>query len=103
VDDEKLYEVLGLPPGCSTTKITRAYRRLARRLHPDVTGDPGAAERFAALTQAYQRLVSGAQSATPRSAPVRVRRGGPAGRPVLFAGPVHIAPLPQRRPGGEDG
>lgn len=51
-----LYRVLGLDPGASSAEITRAYRRLARRHHPDVDTTPGAAQRFAEITRAYRVL-----------------------------------------------
>src|SRR5881628_1204987 len=50
------YGVLGLSPGASDTEIKRAYRRLARDLHPDVNPDPGAKERFQEVTRAYEAL-----------------------------------------------
>jgi molecular chaperone DnaJ len=50
------YGVLGLAPGASDSDIKKAYRRLARDLHPDVNPDPGAKERFQQVSQAYQAL-----------------------------------------------
>ncbi|MCV2489733.1 molecular chaperone DnaJ [Geodermatophilus sp. YIM 151500] len=50
------YGVLGLAPGASDGEIKRAYRRLARDLHPDVNPDPGAKERFQEVSRAYQAL-----------------------------------------------
>jgi molecular chaperone DnaJ len=50
------YGVLGLAPGSSDTDIKRAYRRLARDLHPDVNPDPGAKERFQEVSRAYEVL-----------------------------------------------
>ena len=42
-----LYVILGLPHGASDTEIKRAYRRLARRYHPDINpGDRMAEARF---------------------------------------------------------
>ena len=53
-----LYVVLGLPPGASETDIKRAYRRLARRFHPDINpGDRTAAERFREIVEAYETLI----------------------------------------------
>ena len=40
------YGVLGIARGASDSDIKRAYRKLARDLHPDVNPDPGAKERF---------------------------------------------------------
>ncbi|GAB3364221.1 molecular chaperone DnaJ [Modestobacter lapidis] len=50
------YGVLGLAPGSSDNDIKRAYRRLARDLHPDVNPDPGAKERFQEVSRAYEVL-----------------------------------------------
>jgi molecular chaperone DnaJ len=50
------YGVLGLSPGASDTEIKRAYRRLARDLHPDVNPDPGAKDRFQEISRAYEAL-----------------------------------------------
>src|SRR4051812_36820592 len=50
------YAVLGLPRGASDNEIKRAYRRLARDLHPDVNPDPEAKERFQEVTRAYEAL-----------------------------------------------
>src|SRR4051794_1535770 len=50
------YGVLGLAPGASDSDIKRAYRRMARDLHPDVNPEPGAKERFQEVTRAYEAL-----------------------------------------------
>jgi molecular chaperone DnaJ len=50
------YGVLGLAPGAADNDIKKAYRRLARDLHPDVNPDPGAKERFQEVSKAYQAL-----------------------------------------------
>ncbi len=51
------YVVLGVRRSASQTEIKSAYRRLARRYHPDVNAHPAAAGRFAQITDAYQVLV----------------------------------------------
>ncbi|WIX98121.1 DnaJ C-terminal domain-containing protein [Amycolatopsis mongoliensis] len=50
------YESLGVAKTASTDEIQRAYRKLARRHHPDVNSDPGAEERFKEISEAYQVL-----------------------------------------------
>jgi molecular chaperone DnaJ len=50
------FGVLGLAHGASDSDIKRAYRRLARDLHPDVNPDPEAKERFQEVTRAYEAL-----------------------------------------------
>ena len=51
------YAVLGVSPDATTAQIKRAYRKLARQHHPDRNpGDPCAANRFQAITMAYEVL-----------------------------------------------
>jgi molecular chaperone DnaJ len=52
-----LYELLGLRRSVSAAEIRRAYQKLARQLHPDLNpGDPAAADRFRAVSRAFQVL-----------------------------------------------
>jgi molecular chaperone DnaJ len=50
------YAVLGVRRDASPEEIKRAYRRLARELHPDVNPDPQTQDRFKEITQAYEVL-----------------------------------------------
>jgi curved DNA-binding protein len=50
------YEVLGVSRDADQDEIQRAYRRLARKFHPDVNKDPGAEDRFKELSEAYDVL-----------------------------------------------
>ncbi|MFD7116694.1 DnaJ C-terminal domain-containing protein [Streptomyces sp. NPDC056730] len=50
------YEVLGVPRTASQEDIQQAYRKLARRHHPDVNKDPEAEERFKDVNEAYSVL-----------------------------------------------
>jgi molecular chaperone DnaJ len=53
-----LYIVLGLPHGATEADIKRAYRRLARRFHPDINpGDRLAEARFRQILDAYETLI----------------------------------------------
>ena len=51
------YEVLGVPRTASQKEIKAAFRKLARKHHPDVNpGDPGAAEQFKEINEAHEVL-----------------------------------------------
>ena len=51
------YEVLGVPRSASAEDIRKAYRKLARRYHPDVNrDDKSAEEQFKEINEAYQVL-----------------------------------------------
>lgn len=51
--ERNLYDVLGVDRRAEPDAIKRAFRDQARTLHPDVSGDPDAAERFSELSRAY--------------------------------------------------
>ena len=54
---DDLYKVLGVAKGARDDEIRRAYRRLAKELHPDVRpDDPVSSERFKLITAAYDIL-----------------------------------------------
>jgi curved DNA-binding protein len=50
------YEVLGVPRDADQDAIRRAYRKLARKYHPDVNSDSDAEDRFKQLGEAYEVL-----------------------------------------------
>lgn len=50
------YDILGVEPSAGDAEIKTAYRRQARKYHPDVSKEPGAEERFKAVNEAYEAL-----------------------------------------------
>jgi molecular chaperone DnaJ len=50
------YEILGVSRGATDREIKSAFRRLARELHPDVSGEADAEERFREAAEAYEVL-----------------------------------------------
>src|SRR4026208_2507713 len=71
------YEVLGVERGAADTEIKKAFRRLARELHPDVNRhDPEAEEKFKGPGAASEAL----------SAPARARPYDACGRDALRSG-----------------
>lgn len=50
------YEILGVSKNAPQDEIKRAYRNLARKHHPDVNKESGAAEKFKEINEAYQVL-----------------------------------------------
>src|SRR3954453_12139952 len=50
------YKTLGVDKKASQEDIKKAYRKLARQYHPDTNKEPGAEERFKAISEAYDTL-----------------------------------------------
>ena len=50
------YDALGVSRDASSDEIRQAYRRLARRYHPDVNKEAGAEDRFKEISEAYEVL-----------------------------------------------
>jgi molecular chaperone DnaJ len=51
------YDVLGVSKDATSDEIKKAYRRLARQLHPDINPDPETQEKFKEITNAYEVLI----------------------------------------------
>ncbi|PSN20231.1 molecular chaperone DnaJ [filamentous cyanobacterium CCP5] len=50
------YDLLGVSRSADSDELKRAYRRMARKYHPDVNKDPGAEETFKEINRAYEVL-----------------------------------------------
>lgn len=50
------YKILGVSQDATHDEISKAYRKLARKYHPDLNHDPGAAEKFKDISEAYDVL-----------------------------------------------
>src|SRR3954465_8233708 len=59
--EKDFYKELGVSSDASADEIKRAYRKLARDLHPDTNSDPSAAERFKAVSEAHSVLSDAAK------------------------------------------
>jgi curved DNA-binding protein len=79
VASETYYDVLGVPRDASAEDIRRAYRALARQYHPDVNKEPGAADRFKEISEAYQVLRDPEKRARYDRFGARGDRPGPGG------------------------
>src|ERR1700694_5903345 len=86
------YEILGVKKGASADAIRKAFRKLARKYHPDVNpGDKGAEEKFKALSEAndvlsdpkkrkiYDQLGFYSDNIDPATADAYARAGGGSG------------------------
>jgi molecular chaperone DnaJ len=71
------YEVLGVARGADDAEIKKAFRRLARELHPDVNKEPDAEDRFKEAAEAYEVLSDADRRATyDRYGHEGLRQGG---------------------------
>ena len=58
------YETLGVDKNASKDEIKSAFRKMARKYHPDVNKEPGAEEKFKEIGKAYETLMDDEKRAT---------------------------------------
>jgi len=58
MDRLESYKLLEIEENASKEDIKRAYRRLAKKWHPDVNNSPDATEKFKKINEAYQTLIT---------------------------------------------
>ena len=83
MSSEDPYKVLGVQKGATGDDVRKAYRRLARKYHPDANpDDPGAKERFKEIQQAHAILSSPEKRRAydGRTRPSSPRTSGPSGK-----------------------
>jgi curved DNA-binding protein len=81
MDFKDYYKILGVEPTADDKEIKTAYRKLARKYHPDVSKEKGAEDKFKEANEAYEVL----SSAEKRAEYDDIRKYGQQGRP--FQGP----------------
>lgn len=57
MDFKDYYATLGVEAGASADEVKRAYRKLARKYHPDVSRESDAEARFKEVAEAYEVLI----------------------------------------------
>lgn len=75
------HAVLGVAPGASAADLAAAYRREAKRWHPDRGGGDDAQRRMTAVNAAYEDLRRGSAAASGGGAPVAGQAPAPPHRP----------------------
>jgi molecular chaperone DnaJ len=64
------YSILGVSPNSTNDEVKSAYRKLAKKYHPDVNKEPGAESKFKEVTKAYEDILN---------PPVNVQQESPFG------------------------
>jgi len=103
------YKVLQVDPEAEDEVIEAAYRRLAKKYHPDVAPGPDAQERMVRINQAWEMLKepvrrAAVDRARTRSAGAAARVAADEGRArAASRGPGHAASRPPSRPASSSG
>lgn len=96
---EDPHEILGVKPGASEADIKKAYRKLAKKFHPDSGAASG--EEFRRITEAYQLLLDpqvriASDSKMPTPSPAGNWPYGPLRDPAPFERDWHYVPSGER-------
>ena len=103
-----LYAILGVPPTATQAQISRAYRALLRRHHPDTRASADESDRalsdailqqviaaYSVLHDPVRRAQYDRQATTARTRPQqRLNNARAPGQPPIIAGPVRWQPTP---------
>lgn len=81
MDYKDYYATLGVEKTASADDIQKAYRKQARKFHPDVNNSPGAEDRFKDITEAYEVLKDTEKRATYDQYGSAFKQGGRPGQP----------------------
>lgn len=85
------YNILGLQPGATEEEIKKAYRKLAKKYHPDLNpGDAKATAQFQKVKEAYEALSDpnfkgSSQQAEPQPQKKKAQSPPPTGQPFDFS------------------
>jgi hypothetical protein len=92
-------ELIGVAASADAAQVSRAYRRRARHLHPDLNIEPDATEQFCALQAAYRVALAAARRDDDPPASAQVTVGNPTVVHVTspLPSPVTVGARPGRR------
>ena len=95
------YATLGLQPTATHEQIKRAYRKLARKFHPDVSKEPDAENRFKAVAEAHEALNDPERRAAYDDIAQRHARGQPFEAPPGWGGGFEFSGRGDEAGGGQ--